>query len=246
MAGTGMLWAYQDSSPNLATPTALEDMEGEFTLNHRFYGAVDNNVGDTFFGLNSGANVGVSYRQNFRYGLEANIGKLTAKNEFYAGISYRPAPKDFIVRAQVDLQYFSFDEPSQADRRSNMMLLISAQNKPLYDRLTLNLNIGYDAYYQRLINGLGLSIKLTDKASIIGEYYPVIDRTSANYDTRLYLGEDDVVVLGAKFDTYGHQFMFTLSNGEGMDTRHLSMGTNSPNSNPMANVKFGFNLQRRF
>lgn len=253
------LAAYQNSSLNLMTPSALGDLEGELALSHRFFGAVDKDVENTFFGMNSGANIGVFYRNHLKYGLEAKLGVIREKKEYQIGLAYRPTPDDFFLQAQTDLQYFSFNEPSQSGRRKNCMLLVSFQNKnsanlpfldktladvPVLgylDRITLNGNVGYDGYYQRVFMGAGLTGRITEKLHLIGEYYPVIDRTSASYEVRPYFGDYDAYCAGIKLDTYAHQFMFTFGNAEAMDVRHLSMGTNNNKD-----IKFGFNVQRKF
>lgn len=234
-----LLNAYQNTAPSLFTPTSLYAGESEISLVHRFYGKVNNEPLDTFFGMNSGANVHLGLRHNFWKSLEAKAAYTRMGKQYNLGVSYSFTPDDFPFQAQLDCSYFSFVQPSVNKRKDNLLYLVSAQTEPLANRLAVTLNAGYDGYYERLVNGAGLHIFITDKLSLTGEYYPVWDRDSASAVVKQYLGKHDAFCLALKADTYGHHFIFSLGNAFGMDPRIQSMGTSN------RDLHLGFNIQRR-
>jgi len=231
--------AYQNSAPTLITPTSLSPRESEINLAHRFYGPVNEKPLDTFFGMNAGANVSLSLRHNFWKTLEAKAGYTRSGKQYELGAAYRFTPNDFPVQAQVDCRYFSFVQPADNERHGNLLYLVSAQTNPLAGRLITTLNAGYDGYYERLINGAGLQVLITEKLSLIGEYYPVWDRDSAPTVVKQYLGKYDAFCIALKADTYGHHFIFSVGNANGMDPRIQSLGTDN------RELHMGFNIQRR-
>lgn len=233
------LCAYQNSYPGLTTPTELFSKEGEFSLAHRFYGDIDKDFVDTFLGMNAGANVGVGFRYNVGYNCEVKAGYTRAIKQYDIGASYRPTPADFPVQAQLDVQLFSFKQQGLEDRKVNLLYLASAQT-PLYlGHLSFAVNAGFDGYYERLVTGCGMQVKLTDKLTLLGEYYPVLDRNSAADVVQQYIGKYDAYSVALKMDTYGHHFIFSVGNGSGMNTRIQSLGTDS------GKLHLGFNIQRR-
>jgi hypothetical protein len=233
--------AYERDFLNLVSPSELDNWENEVTISHRFLGAVDDKPFDTFFGMDVGANTGIFLRKKFVYNLEAKAGYTRLKKMYHLEGSYKFTPMEFPVQAQVNIRYFSFDEISQDKRRNNFQYLLAIQNDPLMDRIIFNTNIGYDGYYERIVNGFGLGVILLDNLTLLGEYYPVWDRDSATDRVRKYMGDYDAFAIGIKLDTYGHQFTFLLGNASGFSPREQSLGTNDKND-----LKFGFNLQRRF
>jgi hypothetical protein len=231
--------AYQNSSPSLITPTSLSPRESEITLAHRFYGPVNEKPLDTFFGMNAGANVSLSLRHNFWKTLEAKAGYTRSGKQYELGAAYRFTPNDFPVQAQLDYRYFSFIQSTDSKRHGNFLYLVSAQTNPLAERLIVTLNAGYDGYYERLVSGAGLQVLITEKLSLLGEYYPVWDRNSAADVLKQYIGKDDAFCIALKADTYGHHFIFSLGNASGMDPRIQSLGTDN------RDLHLGFNIQRR-
>lgn len=233
------VYAYQNSFPSLFTPSGLYSGESELALGHRFYGAVDNEVWDTLFGINSGANVALAYRYNVMYNVEFKAGYNRADKQYELGVGIKMTPADFPMNAQVDLQYFSFVQPAIESRRDNLLYLLSLQSNKLLDRVSLVANVGFDGYYERLVNAWGLQVGITEKISLLGEYYPVWDRDSADPVVAQYLGNRDAYAMALKLDTYGHHFIFSLGNGTGMNPRVQSLGTNDEK------LHFGFNIHRR-
>jgi len=235
------LYAYEKSMANLYVPTGLEKNQGEFSILHRFYGDVTDNPLDTFFGIDTGANVSINARYQLIDRLEFKLNYQRRQSEKKVGISYKGAIEDFPVYGQLDIHYFTYDEPNQEDETAhNFEYTLSLQNEQLWDRLVCTANIGYDAYMKRFLSAIGVSLQLSESIELIGEYYPVFDRESAEDRLQRYIGEYDSYLLGLCLQTYGHRFIFTFSNSDDIGIRRTSLGTDSGSG-----VKFGFNLQRR-
>ena len=231
--------AYQNSALSLFTPSELAQSESEISIMHRFYGAVDEEPLETFFGLDTGANISLSLRRNIKYSLEAKASYTKFQNRYALGCAWKPTTWDFPVHAQLDLEYFNFALAGIEERRSNFLYLLSVQNN-IWDKYSiLTINTGYDGYYQRMVYGLGLHLLATEKITVLAEYYPDFDRKQhANEND--FLGKYDAYAFGIKLDTYGHHFIFLLGNSSGMNPATQSLGTNNAKD-----LHFGFNLQRR-
>lgn len=234
------LAAYQDAGFTIFSPTALSEGEGELSIFHRFQGPVDEDVWNSLFGLNSGANVGLGYRRSFPHYLEAKASYTRAKKRVELGASWRPAPENSLVAAQLDVAWFSFAETGIEERRNNFFLLASAQNGYQSRYAVLTVNAGYDAYYERVFSGAALHLKLNEDIAVVGEYYPVWDRESAPPDLRARMGDHDAYAFGLKFGTWGHHFIFSLSNSWQSHPTTMSLGANS------SDLYLGFNIHRRF
>ena len=236
-----VLNADQNGFLGLVSPTGLGNLESEISIQHRFRGAFDEEPFDTFFGTNRGANIALFYRQAFLYNAELKLGYIKDNTEYLVEGSWLLPLKDFPVQAQINLQFFSYEDffnPEQ--RHDNVMFVLAAQNEPLWKRLVFNANLGYDAENERLVSGIGAKVKILPSLSWLAEYYPVWDRDSAPQDVQLQIRNKDSFSTGIKLDTYGHNFMFMLGNNEGMTLRKSTLGSIT------SDLKFGFNIQRRF
>lgn len=234
------LYGYENSFFGLVSPTQLNDWEAEISIRHRFRGAFDEEPFDTFFGMNTGANVALFYRQAFIRKLELKLGYIKDNNEYTTDASWCFTPSDFPVQAQTNIEYFSYqDFINPEERHKNFLFLLAAQNKPLYDRLILNANIGYDTEEERFVSGFGAGVIILPALTYMFEYYPVWDRDSATGNLQYLLRKHDCFSTGIKLDTYGHHFMFILGTNEGMTLRQSTMGSY------LKDLKFGFNVQRQ-
>jgi len=234
------LAAYQDAGFTVFSPSALSEGETELSIFHRFQGPVDEDVWNTLFGLNSGANVSLGIRRSLPFRLEAKASYTRARKRVELGSSWRPTPETSPVAAQIDVAWFSFAETGVEERRNNFLVLASAQNRYQSRYATLTLNAGYDGYYERFISGAALQVKLGEETALVGEYYPVWDRNSAPPALKQYLGKRDSYAFGVKFGTWGHHFIFSLSNSWQSHPATMSLGTDD------SDLYLGFNIHRRF
>ena len=235
------LFSYQDSSFSLFTPSALTKGEMEINIIHRFYGAVDEDVWDTFFGMNVGANVGLTFRRNFGHQLELKGSYTRSGKRLELGVSWQPSLAELPLLMQMDMSYTTFEQLGIEERRKNFLYVISIQSKIYEEWVVISTNLGYDGYYERFINGYALHVKYFRNLSLIGEYYPVWDRNSASASLEKYIGKYDTYSFGFKYDTWGHHFLFSLGNGTQIHPATQSLGSNNG-----SDLHFGFNIQRRF
>jgi len=235
------LLAYDFSMINLINPSGLKYKQAELMIRHRFFGDITDEPLDNFLGMDAGANVNLSARYQFYRKAEARISYSRRKGEKELGLSYRIDIEEFPVFGQVGVDYFSYEELSQEETtRRNLFYHFSIQNEEFFERVVATLNTGYDGYNKRIVIGLGLNVILFDNISLLGEYYPILDRDSASDELNNYIGEEDALAFALKYDTYGHQFVFLLAKTDDIGLRRCSLGTMQD-----AHWRLGFNIQRR-
>jgi hypothetical protein len=223
---------------NLGTPSNLEKGQLEFRVQHRFFGPVDEDPFDKFFGMDAGANVGLMLRGPVWRKLEVSGAYVTDLSEWLAGLSYTRVFADNLLRTQMDIKFFSFKEFDTSPRESNLFYQAALQADPLGGRIVPVLNIGYDSYNRRGGLGFGARAGILEKVSIQGEYYPVTGRDDHDQDSPL--GPENAFAFGVELQTHGHHFLLMLGNSQGIGTRALMLGTYSND------LYFGFNIQRLF
>ncbi|MCF7793299.1 MAG: DUF5777 family beta-barrel protein [Candidatus Cloacimonetes bacterium] len=235
------LSAYDFSMINLINPSGLDAKQAELMIRHRFYGDITDEPLDNFLGMDAGANVNLSARYQFIRNAELKLGYSRRKSEKTLGASYKIEIDDFPIIGQVGLDYFSYEEVSQPETtRRNIFPYFALQNEEVIDRLVATINTGFDGYNERFVLGAGLTVRILDNMSLLFEYYPVLDRDSASDELAFYLGEEDAYSFAIKFDTYGHQFTFLLSNTDNIGIRRCSLGAEKDSY-----LHLGFNIQRR-
>ena len=215
------LMAYEQSMPNLAVPTGLESGEGEFRVQHRFYGKVfDDPFDDPLespFGTNEGVNVDLGIRYQIWANAEVNLAYGTDLREVVLGGSYALPVPGIPLRGQIDFQILSFEPSLAADRENNFYGQISLQAGPFLKRIAPVVNFGYDGYAEKTGLGLGLSVVVFRKLELAGEYFPLFYEEEV--DER-----DDCFALGLKINTSGHHFVILFGNGVEIGSRHLMRG----------------------
>ncbi|MDP8211407.1 MAG: DUF5777 family beta-barrel protein [Candidatus Stygibacter australis] len=235
------LLAYDFSMINLINPSGLKAKEFEIMIRHRFYGDITDDPLNNFLGMDAGANVNLSARYQFYRKAEVKISYSRRKSEKIYGLAYRIDIEDFPVYGQFGIDYFSYEELSQPEpTRSNMFYYLSLQNEEILERFVTTLNTAYDGYNERFVLGLGFALELVDNISLLGEYYPVLDRDTADARLAQYIGAEDAYAFGIKLDTYAHQFIFLLSNSDDVGFRRVSFGVDKDSY-----LRLGFNIQRR-
>ncbi|MCF7857739.1 MAG: DUF5777 family beta-barrel protein [Candidatus Cloacimonetes bacterium] len=235
------IFAYDVSMLNLINPSGLKKGLGELMIQHRFYGDITDDPLANFLGIDTGANVGLSARYHFLQNAEAKLSYSRRKSEKSIGVSYKIQLEDFPVNGQAGIDYFSYEEVSQEKTtRRNFFYYFSAQNQPLFERFVATLNMAYDGYNQRFVLGCGIAVKIVNDISLLAEYYPVLDRNSADFELSHYIGTEDAFAFGFRFDTYGHQFTFLLANTDDIGLRRVSLGTRQNSY-----LRLGFNIQRK-
>ena len=240
MLGIAGLAADPWSAIGLTTPSGLDDLQGQIGFGHRFYGVVNHDVMETFFGTSWGANAQVGYRQHLVSGSEIKLGYTSAFKQYEIGAAWKFTPQEFPVTAQIDATYSSFKPLGFMDRETDIGVLVSAQSEPFFDRLVLTANAGYNSYYERVAAGVGVNLKLTDTVSILGEYYPLLDDENSS-DNVYAVSDHSAFSAGLKLETWGHSFVLCVGNAYAFDPVQNSLGAVSKGK-----LHLGFNIKRRF
>jgi hypothetical protein len=230
------LLAYGPGMLNLETPFPDADPGSiELRLNHRFYGAaLKDEPLESFFGMDNGANVAVDLGWHPVSGLEVRAGHVRSQREYSLG-GYWSARVD-AFQAAFSLGYASVKPSANQDREGGLTLLGAFSMPFANDRVIPVVNYGYDGRTERHGPGMGLSVGLTDRTAIIGEFFPVVDRD----DTDPTILPEDVFGFGVRYTTWGHQFVVCLGNSAGTGLRGQLNGASTND------LSVGFTVKRMF
>jgi len=232
----GCLFAFEPSALNLKVPSHLDKNSLVFDVKHRAYGVLTEDPFDNFFGLDQGANISVGMRYALLPRFEVNASYSTGWQEYVVGLSYAHHFPQVYLKGQVDVQYFDFEQAGE--RNSNFCYGLALQSYALGGVLTPTLNVAYDGFNEKFGMGFGLDAGFdwefgpVKHVSLIGEYYPVLQAEE------LITYEENYFAAGLRVDTYGHHFMFQVSNGWEIGPRRLMLGT------PNNDIYLGFNIHR--
>ena len=232
--------AYEPGLINLKCPADLESGQGEIKIQHRFRGDITDDPLDSFFGIDSGANVGIGLRYTVWSRLELGISRLTNRKEIILGAGYGYARPGIPIRSQIDVQFFRYEEfdleIGALDKKKGVFALYSLQTEPIFDRITPVMNVAYDSKEEELGAGFGLAVNVFEntgilqKVSVIGEYFPTTSKKE----------NDKAFAFGIRIETYGHHFDLILGNSSELSERRLMTGTAAD-----IDLSFGFNIRRR-
>jgi hypothetical protein len=219
------IFALEKSMLNLKLPTALEVRQAQFFLQHRFRGyAVKEKPLETFFGMESGANVGLGFRTCVLKNLEVIASYTFWEKEYVLGVGYALTSPGAWIKGQIDLQYFTYKRPQFdpfAKHKSFAYFRLDLASKAIGNFVTPVINIGYDTDYRKVGLGVGIDLGLSEKFSLIGEYFPRLWKK--DYADRQMV---DSFAFGLKVQTWGHHFLFMLGNSTDVGTRRMMHGSN--------------------
>lgn len=222
---------YSGSFLNLYTPiSGTGQGDFEFSMNHRFFGAaLKDEPLDTFFGLDNGANVrfGMRYYARDDFYLSASHARLGNNNSVNAGWSIDPAPS---MEFGVECGYASIKPSSSEDREGGIMFTGSFSLSTLQGRLKPVFNYAYDGNREESGPGLGIEFQAAERLALFGEYYPAADDGA----------EEDCFGFGARYNTWGHQFLFGLTNSYGIGIYEQLAGSNTQD------LSFALSIRRLF
>ncbi|MDM7925191.1 MAG: DUF5777 family beta-barrel protein [bacterium] len=232
--------AIENSMLNLERPAALESGQSQFLVQHRFYGAVDDQPLDSFFGLSEGATVDLGFRISPLKKLEIRLHHTFLNNEYRVGAGYSFFPLIPGCRAQAGVDWVSFKSGRfvegywREDRESVWFGRVELQ-APTVARLTPVANAGFDSDSRKTGFGIGLDCAVSGSVSLIGEFFPRADRST-------WEGErsENCFAAGLQFRTYGHHFLFQIGNSTDIGLRRMMRGA------PNRDLKFGFGIKRLF
>ena len=231
--------ALEKSMLSLKLPSELEARQAQFFFQHRFYGNINEEPFDTFFGMSGGANAGLGFRVRLFQNFELVASHVFNENEYGLAAGYAFKIPRLPVRGQMDAEVFTnkriyfIGNSIVQDRKRFASFRLDLAFKPILNRLSPVVNVGYDTDRKKTGLGLGLDLALTSKYSFIGEYYPRLNKNE-KIDGLMY----DSYAVGLKVQTYGHHFLFHIGNNTEIGTRKLMAGS------AHKGLFFGFGIQR--
>jgi hypothetical protein len=224
-------YAYEEwSVPNLTAPTVIGPRAIEVSIQHQFWGRMDgkDNV-SRLYGIGDGADACFGARaiifprtQVFAFYDNTQLFGVSHA-EFSGGASYALFVPKLRLRMQAEGEVFSYASTAvfPETRKTAVFLQGCLQNDPLWNRLSLLCNVGYNFDGNKPGLGIGLDVSVTESFGFYGEYFPVV----AKPDSGLFPGDvRNPFSLGVKITTYGHQFFFSVGNSMEIGSRHLMRG----------------------
>ncbi len=212
-------FGYDGAFFNLYAPeSGISEGDFEFSMNHRFFGAAfKDEPFDTFFGLDSGANVRFSFRyfpvENLSFGLSHS--RLGSTNSIYAGWSeslLSPGIEFGLVAG-----YESVKLTSNSDREGGIIATAAVSAWLLNNRIRPLFNYSYDGYREDGGASAGLEVNVRDRMSLIGEYFLSTDSDDLN----------NCYTFGCRYSTWGHQFMLGMTNSFGVSAYEQLAGSST-------------------
>lgn len=174
------------------------------------------------------ANVGFGFRTPILRNLEVVASYTFFEREYTLGAGYSFLESRAPIKGQIDFQYYTYKrvyyspETGVTQARKNFLYAqIDFSAKPVLGLAAPVVNLGYDTDTERIGCGLGLDVGLSQKFSLIGEYFPRLWKK--NYTDRQMF---DTFAFGLKIQTWGHHFLFMLGNSTEIGTRRMMQGSN--------------------
>ncbi|HLD35651.1 MAG TPA: DUF5777 family beta-barrel protein [Planctomycetota bacterium] len=224
--------AFEFDMLNLKVPSQQDDKTTVLSINHRFYGKLED---DPIAGAD--VHLGMKYVVRPRIELEGSY--TSFQNEYNLGAGYQFL-KTFPVQGEISAGYFDYKDAGLPNRSDGVFYLLSLKTEPVFDAIVPVANLGYDDYNKRSGLGLGLSagfnadIGPVKNINLIGEYYPLGNaEPGITRDKRAF-------ALGIEFGTAGHTFALLAGNSTEIGVRRLMLGA------PDNKLHFGFNINRKF
>ncbi len=221
-----LTFAIEPSSLNFNVPCGLAKKELVFSLQHRFYGKINDHPLDNAFGIDQGANAGLALRYRVWAGLELAGSYTRQEKEYGLAAGYAFAfPR--ILRCEAAVNYFDYKKTTVPERRRNFFYQALFQSEPVLKKILVNLTTGYDGYHERFGLGFGLDVGTDinigpiEGVHLVAEYSPVIDPDTASTQPR------NSFAVGFKARTYGHNFMFAVGNNTEIGSRRLMLGASA-------------------
>ena len=231
-------YAFESGQLSLDTPNVLKKGEGSFGIRHRFFGEATDY--EKFLGSDDGGNMHFLLKYAPFDNLAIGVDHSRSESAYGIGIEYAKNLK--WLNTGVRFNGFRLNKGLKNIHQS-YMINTSLQTPNYFNHINFSANIGYDAYYQHKIFGVGIDLNAnnflpflvyTQKISLLAEFFPQVDKIEG------VSGKFDAFSIGIKYQTFGHHFELLLSNSTNMDARTMSLGTNSDN------IHFGFNINRKF
>jgi hypothetical protein len=212
------------ASTFVMTPTQEPMGQGlfGFSIEHHFFGAIDDEPIDNFFGLDSGANTQFDLSYAIQDNLQVHVARTSTEKEFNLGTSYK-LPEMKGIHPLVGLDFFSFKEVGQTSRDQNFFYHISGSYPNVIPKFVPQISIGIDGFDNHIGFGLGGEYQLLKSIYTTFEWVKTTD----------VAGNEHSFNMGISKKTFGHQFLLFATNNtnigfrraiEGASTKDWSLG----------------------
>jgi hypothetical protein len=238
-AATVGAFGFEQGMPALEVPYSIEPGKLELTVQHRFVGEAFKDVFETFFGADLGANIFLGFRYFLPAGFEVDASHQRANGEYGFAAGYNHQFETLPFGLHLGAGLFTFKQPTADDpknRDTGFYGNAGFEGNPIADRFSLAADVGYDSNAGRLCLGFGLDASVTQRLSLVGEYYPAMDGDSLHPAL-----DNSCWTAGVRVNTWGHQFGVVMSNSSAIGLRSLACGIYPVDDH----VRLGFSVRRQ-
>lgn len=216
-----MLFAYESVFQELMVPVSRHFISGDFRIQYKSYGPI--NTSDPLGSIiDNGANCFTSANFYLFMGLDAGMSFTSSRMEYAVSGGYSYSPPLFPVAFKLNVEYINFENTALMQREHSVFPSFSAYMN-LFNIIKPGLMAGYDTYTKNIGAGAGIILAVpfmynySEEFGIFAEYYPYFDDMSSS-----------VYIAGMFTRTWGHQFIFSVSNSNEMGMRRMTMGAILP------------------
>lgn len=216
-----VLSAYESVFQELIVPVHRQFISGDFRLSYKSYGPI--NAPDPLGSLvDNGANCYSSANFYLLLGLDAGMSFTSSGTEYAFNAGYSYSPPILPVGFKINVEYANFDNSVLMQREYSVFPSFSTYAN-LFSVIKPGIMIGYDTNSKTFGAGAGLILAIplnysySEEFGIFGEYYPCIDNFSSS-----------VYIAGIFARTWGHQFIFSVTNSSEMGMRRMISGAALP------------------
>lgn len=227
--------AYDQGQINLLTPGSLETGQLEFTVQHRFLGAINDHPANTILGIDVGANPSLAVRAPVWRTIGFDAGYTREHKELWGGASWRWRVPGLPLRGAFGMELYSDKSYLDGVRTQSGFYWLALQGDAIGGILYPAVDGAYDASSGRVGAGIGASVALNGWLGLLSEFVPVVGATG----TSASIDDHGVFAGGIKLTTAGHHFVLLLSNSTGIGARRAMQGASS------GRMHLGFIIQRR-
>ena len=184
-----------------------------FNIEHRFYGPVEGDIVDNYFGIDDGANIDLSLGYIPMDKTQIDIHRVRNEKEYVVNVA-RTFYNGKRWKVALGASYFNYKPILASSRSQGLMPYAVVQTPKLWDTQPY-INLAYDGYFQSVGAGLGLDISVKDDLSVILEAYTSNQKR----------GKYAATLIGLRYKTFGHQFTVMLENTPEIGLRRLMTGS---------------------
>ena len=206
-------FGFEKPYPSLITPSQLDAQLWMTTFSHRFYGALDNEPLENWFGMDGGSNTKMGIRYALLNEIDIQVSRTSKRKSFEGILRYTQMIQPNIpimVAGLID----SYKDPSTQEQLTASAAMAGINFSMLNDRLQLSSLLLYDNEIEKTGFGFGGSYQMTPDYHLYLEGYP----------TPFVSGNKISYSWGIRYHTFGHRFLAYVANNTEHSVRHQMNG----------------------